>query len=168
MNKTIATIAIAGAALLSPVAGMSITPVREALLGLAPEEQITTLADKIDEGRVANEGTDAKVAALEAELASAKQKNTELENAVGNQKTIQDAKIAEQAVAIEENKKTADCAIQYSSAKFCQTEGYRNSTEFSVVKKEIRDFFSDTDEAARISEAIERFNKCEDIRTQCK
>jgi TolA-binding protein len=99
MNKTIATAAIAGSIILSPVAAMSVTPVRDALLGLAPEEQIVTLADEIDKSRVENEQ---KLATLEQELASTKQKNAELEEALENQVLSSEAKakqIADNAVA---------------------------------------------------------------------
>jgi DNA repair exonuclease SbcCD ATPase subunit len=101
MNKTIATAAIAGSIILSPVASIGITPVREALLGLAPEDQIVALADEIDKSRVENEQkqteNEQKLAALEQELSAAKQTIAEQKTALETQKADQIAKDAAQS-----------------------------------------------------------------------
>jgi hypothetical protein len=102
MNKTIAAAAIAGVAILSPVASMGITPVREALLGLAPEDQILTLADKIDESRVAN---DQKISALEQELATAKQTITDQKETLDNKELSINQKIED----IEKTQTSKEC-----------------------------------------------------------
>lgn len=51
MKKAIIMGVIVGIAVLSPVLAMSISPIREALLGLTPEEQILTIADRIEEDK---------------------------------------------------------------------------------------------------------------------
>jgi peptidoglycan hydrolase CwlO-like protein len=55
MNKiiTIAISSVVGLAL--PVIGLTISPTRDILLGLPPDEAVLALADKIDESRVDNE-----------------------------------------------------------------------------------------------------------------
>jgi hypothetical protein len=110
MNKAIATAAIVGAAILSPVASMGITPVREALLGLAPEDQIVALADKIDENRAEND-----------------QKSAENETKISELQTL----ISAQQSTIDEQKK----ALENANIQIAQTTSKIN-TEL-VTKTEI-------------------------------
>ena len=87
----IATAIIVGTAFVSPIAGMAISPVREALLGLAPEDAILKVADQVDANRQKND----------EELAT-------LKTLVEDQKTTideQNKKLSEQADAVEAVKK---------------------------------------------------------------
>ena len=68
MNKIIATAAIVGTAILSPIVGMGIGQTREAILGLAPDEAVLQLADKIDQSSVKVDESSALVSSLQAKI----------------------------------------------------------------------------------------------------
>ena len=55
MKKFIIPIISGIVGIIIPVAGMTITPTRNFILGLAPDEAVLQLADKIDDSRVINE-----------------------------------------------------------------------------------------------------------------
>lgn len=55
MKKVLIIIGVVALCLATPILGMSISPTRSLLLGLAPDEQILTLADQIDENRISSE-----------------------------------------------------------------------------------------------------------------
>jgi hypothetical protein len=63
MKKIITIGVIIGIIILSPALAMSISPIREALLGLAPEEQILAIADRIEADK---QDTQEEVERLEA------------------------------------------------------------------------------------------------------
>ncbi len=90
MNKAIATAAIIGAAIISPVAAMGISPTREALLGLAPNEAILKVADEIDTNK----------ANMTQTLSETNQKVSDLEKTVADQESV----IAEQKKALDDAK----------------------------------------------------------------
>jgi septal ring factor EnvC (AmiA/AmiB activator) len=166
MNKTIATAAIAGVAILSPVAAMSVTPVRDALLGLAPEEQIVALADEIDKSRVENEQ---KLASLEQELASTKQKNAELEEVLASQavkveeqKQTSEAQKAEVATVSARADKQAECSELYRTNQVCTQERYRSKDAFEKMIDDIKD--SEPDD---VKPRTKFFNKCQEIIAKC-
>jgi septal ring factor EnvC (AmiA/AmiB activator) len=157
MNKTIVTAAIAGVAILSPVAAMSVTPVRDALLGLAPEEQIVTLADEIDKSRVDNEQ---KLTELQ-ELISTQQKTIdEQKKALDTQKYAQDSNAeelikqkADQTALASKVSNQAECLELYRKNPFCSSSNsdYEKSLERRLSTCEIQ---------AKISkEGGESFNK---------
>ena len=68
MNKIIATAAIVGTAILSPIVGMGIGQTREAILGLAPDEAVLQLADKIDQSSVKVDESSALVSSVQAKI----------------------------------------------------------------------------------------------------
>lgn len=115
MNKVLVTVAIIGTAILSPIVGMGIGETRSLILGLAPDEAVLQLADKIDEQRVA------------AEQAQAEndQKTGELQSVVADQQTQlaeQQRMIDEQAKANAESKKLMECQALQKNVPYCNSE----------------------------------------------
>jgi vacuolar-type H+-ATPase subunit I/STV1 len=168
MNKTIATAAIAGVAILSPVAAMSVTPVRDALLGLAPEEQIVTLADEIDKSRVENEQ---KLATLEQELASAKQVIAEQKDALEAQKADHAVKATEQAVLSAKIDKQALCSSKLEENKECSFKEYRNKSDFDEMMATYKAMDSENGNTKiydrNLKEKKPIFDKCQEIIKSC-
>lgn len=121
MNKVLIVVAIVGTAILSPVIGMGITQTREAILGLAPDQAVLELADKIDSNRVSN---DQKLAELQT-LVSVQQTTIDEQN-----KAIEIAKsdIQKTASAVVKNK---DCSKDIG---YCSLEQYRNPKEYADFK----------------------------------
>src|SRR3990167_2797852 len=75
MNKTLFIVAIVGTAILSPVVGMGIGETRSLILGLAPDEAILQLSDKIDEQRITDEQAKANAESKKLMECQALQKN---------------------------------------------------------------------------------------------
>jgi septal ring factor EnvC (AmiA/AmiB activator) len=164
MNKIVATAAIAGAAILSPVASMGVSPVREALLGMAPDEQILSLADKIDESRVANEQ---KLSEIQQELDSAKQTIAEQKATLESQKSNQDARNAEQDALSEK----IECSSLRSKYVMCNNEGDYRKDFSSFLKDYLKSHVSDQDGDREKKEwaeiATKNYNICQGIYKQC-
>ena len=70
MKKSLIIFGIVVAVVLLPVLGMAISPTRDLLLGLTPDNQILALADKIDQNRVSSEQTDSKISELQSTIDS--------------------------------------------------------------------------------------------------
>jgi hypothetical protein len=166
MNKTIATAAIAGSIILSPVAAMSVTPVRDALLGLAPEEQIVTLADEIDKSRVENEQ---KVAVLQEQVSTLTSQNEELSKAIEAQnvkvteqaKAMEATKVETAAVAVKVSNQT-ECTELYRNNQVCTQKRYRDRTAFDKMIDDIKDSESDD-----VKPRTKFFEKCQEIIAKC-
>jgi len=117
MNKTI-TIAgsvIAGVAL--PLLGLTISPTRDAILGLAPDQAVLQLADKIDESRVSSEQTDAKIAELQSVIDSQQAQLADYQQQVEGQNTkIDSVKTENQATQAKvDNDKRTECQKKIAS-----------------------------------------------------
>jgi hypothetical protein len=171
MNKTIATAAIVGAAILSPVASMGITPVREALLGLAPEDQIVALADKIDESRVENEQkqteNEQKLTDLQASLDAAntviaEQKKT-LEGQSEKNAAVEKALVEQKA----DSDKKAECAMTYASHPYCKADAYRTKSGFESEKSNINKSENEEIKKEELKRAAERYGECQEIIAKC-
>lgn len=80
MKKTIATaiIGITIGAVSSPMIGMAINPTRDLILGMAPEEAVTKLADEIDGQKVQVEEQGQKIENLEEKQTEAIDSKIEL------------------------------------------------------------------------------------------
>jgi len=160
MNKTIITGLIAGTAILSPVVGMGITQTREAILGLAPDEAVLELADKIDQSTAKSDATASTVEALQAKI-------SEQESQIAGyqaQLNVQNSAIAD---AQANSEKQSTCAMLYSKMPICNTDGYKTAAGFERTKSEIKSFFSGEIATARLSEANAKYSECQKIVAQC-
>lgn len=131
MKKFLPIIVAGVFGLVIPIAGMSITPIRNVILGLAPDEAVLELAEKIDAQRVAAEQAKAK----------SDQKTTELQSTVADQQTQlaeQQRMIDEQAKIAAENKKEAECQVIKQKTSWCGEKKYTLSMDayLKQVKKE--------------------------------
>lgn len=128
MNKAIVVVAIVGTAILSPIVGMGIGETRSLILGLAPDEAVLQLADKIDEQRVVAEQTQAEN----------DQKTAELQVSIDTQQAKlaeQQRMIDEQEKANAENKRIMECQALQKKAGWCSDKNYRLSLDaFLKVK----------------------------------
>lgn len=127
---------IAGAAI-SPVLGMTLSPTRNLILGLAPEEAILALADKIDEQAIKNREQSEKM--------------NELENINNQQKeTLDKLSEAEEARrSEEEEQKKKECEVKLKNAQDSLADSQRHLGEDQEVLK--------------LAEA----DKCNDCYTKC-
>lgn len=128
MNKALVAVAIIGTAILSPIVGMGIGETRNLILGLAPDEAVLRLADKIDEQRIV------------AEQAQAEndQKTGELQSVVADQQAQlaeQQRMIDEQASANAENKRIMECQEQQKKVGWCSNKQYRLSLDAFITEK---------------------------------
>ncbi|OGI30203.1 MAG: hypothetical protein A3G09_03225 [Candidatus Moranbacteria bacterium RIFCSPLOWO2_12_FULL_48_12] len=122
MNKTLFIVAIVGTAILSPVVGMGIGETRSLILGLAPDEAILQLSDKIDEQRITAEQVQAEN----------DQKTGELQSVVADQQTQlaeQQRMIDEQAKANAESKKLMECQALQKNVSYCNEKKYKLSLD---------------------------------------
>lgn len=99
----VGVIAFAIGAIISPVAGMAINFTRSLILGMAPEEAILVLADKIDEQNNANE-------AQKKQIENIQQDNVQQFNEI---ERIKQEESAEQKEEYEDKKK--ECLQEYSA-----------------------------------------------------
>lgn len=122
MKKALVTAVIVGTAILSPLIGMGISQTREAILGLAPDQAVLELADKIDSNRVSN---DQKLSDLQT-LVSTQQATID-----GQNKAIEMAKsdVKETTAVVVKNK---DCGNDIGM--YCNLEQYRNPSEYASFK----------------------------------
>lgn len=163
MNKVLVAVGIAITAIISPFAAMGIGETRSVLLGLAPEEQITALADKIDTNRATN---DQKLSDLQA-LVSTQQVTIDEQNmALEAQNTSQSKELiiqqAELTAISAKVTKQDSCAKLRSDSPFCSLGRYANQKSFDKYLDFRKD--SSTDE---INTLMSNFSKCQKISSSC-
>jgi chromosome segregation ATPase len=147
MNKIIiiAISSIVGLAI--PVIGLTISPTRDILLGLSPDEAVLALADKIDENRVSSEQTDAKIMDLQSTIES---QQSEIEN-YREQIESQNDKIE----TVNTDVKTTNETVV--KQKYCNTE---------VNKYCVSDSFKYSDEFTDFLKAYESFENYNEYKTK--
>ncbi|MFA7209566.1 MAG: hypothetical protein WC120_04750 [Parcubacteria group bacterium] len=129
MKKILLMLGVGLLGLALPIAGMTITPTRNLILGLAPDEAILALADKIDEEAGKN---DEQQQAIE-NLQQAENERIELEE----KKKLQDEedKIKKEIQAQEEQKKQARISACLQFKNKCESE-IRELNSLDVTKKD--------------------------------
>lgn len=124
MKKTLITLGIVAGVIGTPILGMSITPTRSLLLGLASDEQILTIADELDKSRVDNEQ---KINELQSTIDNQKAELASYQQQVENQ----NSKIIE---INNTNKFSDECAKLYASEPLCQSDSrYRDKKSFDKM-----------------------------------
>lgn len=162
MKKTILLILggfIIGA-LISPVVGMAINSTRNLILGMAPDEAILVLADKIDENLVSSEQskseTNAKMAELQLTIDAQQSKLVE------QQKTIDSQAVSLNSTkqAINETNATVakqkDCSADVS--KYCVSSSFRDADEFKKFLKNYEQFDNYNEYKSKYTT---QFNNCQ-------
>lgn len=125
MKKTLTTLAIAAGVISAPVLSMSITPTRELLLGLTPDEQILAIADKLDTDKTE----------LQQKLDDKEQKITELQSALDaqSQQMTEQQEATEQKVAeVQETVvRQKDCSADV--ARYCVSDSFMDKDKFEKM-----------------------------------
>ena len=138
MKKSLLMLGVGLIGLALPIAGMTITPTRNLILGLAPDEAILALADKIDEEAGKN---DEQQQAIE-NLQQAENERIELE--ARNKLQDEEDRIKKELQAQEEQKRQVRISACLQFKNKCESE-IRELNSFDITKKdglnEI-DFFS--------------------------
>ena len=152
----IAGFIIVGMAL--PLFGMTITPTRNAILGLTTDEKIDTLADKIDETKVATEqltsDSDTKITELQSQVSDQQQ-------IVDDQKKMIDSQSAE-------NERIAKCADLKSKYIVCNNPDMKKDLKSYLNSKNRYSPDGSKSENQRWEKiGTENWNTCQDVFKQC-
>ncbi len=144
-----------------PVVGMTITPTRNLILGLAPEEVILQLADKIDETRVNvdqnKKDGDNKIQELQLLIDSQKSQIEEQQKTINEQSgQISSSKSEIQTVqnTIVKNK---DCSVDVN--KYCVSDSFTDPDKFKKFLKNYEQFDNYSEYKDKYTK---QFNKCQE------
>lgn len=106
-----AILVIAGIAI--PFIGMTISPTRNLILGLAPNEAVLALADKIDENRISSDQlkteTDTKIAELQATIENQKSELANYQGKVESAKSSTEETVKNIIAENATSEKKAEC-----------------------------------------------------------
>lgn len=150
MKKLIIATSIISASVLLPVLGMAINPTREILLGLAPDEQVLKLADKIDTDREE----------IKSELDKKEQTILELQLALDEQQSEID----------NQQEVTAEKVCNYDVETECKDKRLMNKNIFNEYLNEMKGDMSDYSDKEwnKIkNEMTEKYNNCQSA-LKCK
>ncbi|EKE22224.1 MAG: hypothetical protein ACD_7C00020G0032 [uncultured bacterium] len=122
-------------AVLSPVIGMAIGETRNLILGLAPEESVLELADKIDQNKEDNENKMQEMQTLieqqKATIDEQTQKLSQAEGSIESQKS-QIANVQAEAV------KSRDCSADVN--QYCVSDSFYTKEKFDKYMERYEDF----------------------------
>lgn len=167
MKKSLITLGIVGAVVLVPVLGMAITPTRDLILGMAPDQAVLSLADKIDTNKV---DVEQKTEELQSLIDTQRNQIAEQQSIIDGQKDELDnqkaATTQAQATATQAKAdvattqatvvKNKDCAADVS--KYCVSESFSDPAEFERFLKVYEKFPNYSDYKKKFTE---KFNKCQ-------
>jgi len=164
MKKVIITIAIIAGIVTIPVLGMAITPTRDLLLGLTPDEKILALADRIDENRMSTEQTDVKIAELQSTIDNQKAELAEYQKQI----EAQNNEIAEAKTTTEETQakvsNESECRKLYAENSNCGISFFRTKDNF----KKYMDRYKENGTYDKwYPEKKSIFDKCQEIIAKC-
>lgn len=172
MNKiiTIAISSVVGLAL--PVIGLTISPTRDILLGLPPDEAVLALADKIDENRVSSEQTDAKIMDLQSTIDN---QSIELDNyrkQIDEQNNKIETVNIDNQEAQEKINKESECRKLYEENTECNHKNYQNKENFDKWMEIYKKMDENNNIKTNIYEKNYKekkpiFDKCQAIIKQC-
>lgn len=156
MNKILATAAIVGTAIVSPIVGMGIGETREAILGLAPEDAIVQLADRIDQSSSKSDESAILVNSLQSKIAEQDLKIAEYETKLNTQEIEQrrvSSTISSQSL----------CSKLSTEQPIClQDSRYQTKQAFDKMLDELEIDRKEKDRRTSV------FNKCQEILQACR
>ncbi|MFA7209373.1 MAG: hypothetical protein WC120_03725 [Parcubacteria group bacterium] len=171
MKKFLIPIVFGVVGIIIPVVGMAITPTRDLILGLAPEEAILQFADKIDETKLNVDqnktDNDNKIQELQLTISVQQTKIAEQEQVIAGQNAqIISAKAESQAVRTTVTNES-ECRKLYAELPECSI-----SNKILRTKSAFDDFVAnEKDEHDASNSDIERyktkFDKCQEIIKKC-
>jgi len=164
MKKFLIPIVSVVAGIIIPVAGMTITPTRDLILGLAPDEAVLQLADKIDENRI---NSDSKIEELQSTINAQQAKLTEQQKLIDSQASqITSVKTESQTTQVKVDNE-AECRKLYIDNPECKSAVYRSKSAFDkyIVDTKKRIEQNNTDEDI---DAYKRtYSTCQTIIAKC-
>jgi hypothetical protein len=155
---TISTIALVIGAIISPVVGMAIGETRNVILGLAPDEAVLQLADRIDTSRIESE---TKMQEMQRTIDSQNNKIAAQEQQLVTQGDKIDNAKSQIATVSETVVKQRDCSDDIN--KYCYTSSFKDPEEFKNFLKayEKMDNYSDyKDKFAKEFDACQKALAC--------
>jgi len=162
MNKTliIAGSVIAGLAI--PFLGMTISPTRDLILGLAPDQAVLSLADQIDAQRVSVDQSkaesNAKLAEFQSTIDAQQVKLAEQQKLIDGQ--ISSIKAESQSVKNSVSNEL-ECRNLYSDNNYCNTDTFRNKSTYDKVIDKKKSM------GINLSDYKDKFEKCQEIIAKC-
>jgi hypothetical protein len=145
MNKTLVIAASVIAGLALPFLGMTISPTRDIILGLAPDQAVLSLADQIDAQRVsvdqAKIESDAKLAEFQSTIDAQQAKLAEQQKLIDSQ--ITSIKAESKVVQASVNNEST-CRKLYLDNPDCNKATYRNKTDFNKFVDNRKDLYEDS------------------------
>jgi TolA-binding protein len=132
MKKTLITLGIVAGVIATPILGMTISPTRDVILGLAPDQAVLSLADKIDEQRVSTEQTDAKIKELQSVIDNQQSEIANYQQQIDNVKS--ETKKSVETEISNERKKQCDSRIKKYTDKISEAKKDKKNCDDSEVK----------------------------------
>lgn len=166
MKKVLMVAGIFVGILVVPFLGMTISPTRELIMGLAPDEAVLQLADRIDENRAyteqANLENNVKISELQAVIDNQETKLVDYQNRI----EIQNAEIlkikADNQQTQTQVSKQFECEKLYGEEPLCQSDNrYRTRAKFSNMLDELEISKDEKERRTKI------FNRCQEIIAKC-
>lgn len=180
MRKTIiySLSALVAGLIISPFIGMAIRSTRELILGLAPEEAVLQLADKIDSDRA---GIEQKTSELQSLIDTQNAQLAEQQQIIDQQKVEFEAQKSQSAQTASEVsqmktqvaeaqqavKDEAKCRELYAKNTFCNQSGYRSQSGLDQLLNRMKKGEPEAAYQEDKKDVMERFNKCQEIIQQC-
>lgn len=162
MNKALIAIAIVGTAIISPIVGMGITQTREAILGLAPEEAILKLADKIDQTDARFDEASSLVEALQAKIIEQDGHIAEYQVKLAEQEIKLAAQATEQTRVSTTIATQSRCSQLSAEQPICRQDSrYQTKAAFDKMLDELE--ISSKEKGKR----TDIFNKCKEVLAAC-
>jgi hypothetical protein len=159
MKQFIIPIASGIIGIIIPVAGMTITPTRDLILGLVPGEAILQLADEIDQNKIDNED---KIQELQLTIESQQIKIAEQQTMIDEQNNqINSTKTESQTIQNQVNNES-ECRKLYSAYPECSISNkiYRTRSDFDDYMDEQKERDKKSVEICKTTGGSSK--KCED------
>lgn len=171
MRKILIPIISGVVGIIIPVAGMTITPTRNLILGLAPEDAILQLADKIDETKVSIDKTDTennnKMQELQTTIEAQQVRLAEQQKVIDGQNSqINSTKMESQTTQNQVNNES-ECRKLYSANPECTISNkiYRTKSAFDDFVDDQKENYDASD--ADIKGYKKTFETCQGIIKKC-
>lgn len=164
MLKTLIIIGAVVGILIGPVLGMAITPTRDLILGLAPEEAILKLADAIDINRV---DSDSKIQELQSTIDEQQARLAEQQKLIDSQKVAVEKASADVVANTAVVSNETECRKLYSANPECTISNkiYRTKSAFDDFIDGEKERTGQTDK--QINSYKKTYATCQDIIAKC-
>ncbi|KKP68112.1 MAG: hypothetical protein UR66_C0008G0020 [Candidatus Moranbacteria bacterium GW2011_GWE1_35_17] len=169
MKKYLIIIGVTIGILAVPFLGMTISPTRELIMGLAPDEAVLQLADRIDDNKIelqneiANKNN--KINELQSSIDQQEMKILEQQKLIDTQKSDVASTRAESQVTVATVMKQKDCSIDMN--KYCVSDSFTDPDKFKKFLKVYEEDFSKSEYEKYKDKFTKEFNSCQEA-LKCK